>query len=291
MYSLCQGCRPDERVASRMVDGMRSTARAVVDSGGGAHQNARAMKRLNDKVAIVTGAAHGIGRAISECFAEEGAHVTLVDVDAEAGEAAAATIRERGGDARFCAGDVSSIEDVAKAVSMAAAHSGRIDVLCNNAAHLGEFHAVLESTTEEWQKCIQVALLGTHHFTQQVLPYMIASKHGSVVNIVSIQAMVGCPTSVAYTTTKAGLLGYTLSAAYDYGRHNVRVNALCPGPIQTRISPKPGEPQYEWQCAQTVLGRVGTAREVAAAALFLASDEASYITGAVIPVDGGWTSK
>jgi NAD(P)-dependent dehydrogenase (short-subunit alcohol dehydrogenase family) len=274
-----------------MLDGLRGTARIVVDSGGSPHQNARAMKRLDDKVAIVTGAAHGIGRAISECFAEEGAHVTLVDLDAEAGEAAAAAIRERGGRARFCAGDVSSTDDVARAVSMAAGDSGRIDVLCNNAAHLGEFHAVLESTPEEWHKCIQVALLGTHHFTRQVLPYMIAHKHGSVVNIVSIQAMVGCPTSVAYTTTKAGLLGYTLSAAYDYGRHNVRVNALCPGPIQTRISPKPGDPHYEWQCAQTVLGRVGTAREVATAALFLASDEASYITGAVIPVDGGWTSK
>ena len=249
------------------------------------------MKRLSDKVAIVTGAAHGIGRAISECFAAEGGHVTLVDVDAEAGEAAAAAIRERGDDARFCAGDVSSIEEVTRAVSRASAYSGRIDVLCNNAAHLAEFHAVLESTAEEWQKCIQVALLGTHHFTQRVLPYMIANKHGSVVNIVSIQAMVGCPTSVAYTTTKAGLLGYTLSAAYDYGRHNVRVNALCPGPIQTRISPKPGDPHYEWQCAQTVLGRVGTPQEVAAAALFLASDDASYITGAVIPVDGGWTSK
>jgi NAD(P)-dependent dehydrogenase (short-subunit alcohol dehydrogenase family) len=176
-------------------------------------------------------------------------------------------------------------------VAAAAGTSGRIDILVNNAAHLGEFHAILESTADEWEKCIRVAILGTHEVTRQVLPYMLARKNGSIVNIVSIQAMVGCPTSVAYTTTKAGLLGYTLSAAYDYGPHNIRVNALCPGPIQTRISPKPGEPHYLWQCAQTVLGRVGMPREVATAALFLASDDASYVTGAVIPVDGGWTSK
>jgi NAD(P)-dependent dehydrogenase (short-subunit alcohol dehydrogenase family) len=214
-----------------------------------------------------------------------------MDVDAAAGEAATAAIRDRGGHARFSAGDVSRLEDVDKAVSSAAGDGGRIDVLCNNAAYLGDFHAVVESTPEEWQRCIQVALLGTHNLTQRVLPYMVARRQGSIVNIVSIQAMVGCPTSVAYTTTKAGLLGYTLSAAYDYGPHNIRVNALCPGPIQTRISPKPGEPHYEWQRAQTMLGRVGTTREVAAAAVFLASDDASYITGAVLPVDGGWTAK
>jgi NAD(P)-dependent dehydrogenase (short-subunit alcohol dehydrogenase family) len=249
------------------------------------------MGRLDGKSAIVTGAAHGIGQAIAACFAHEGAAVTMVDVDAAGGAAAAADIRERGGSARFSAGDVSSPVDVATAVAIAAEASGRVDVLVNNAAYLGDFHAVLDSTPDEWDKCIRVALLGTHEVTRQVLPYMVAQASGAIVNIVSIQALVGCPTSVAYTTTKAGLLGYTLSAAYDYGRHNVRVNALCPGPIQTRISPKPGEPAYQWQCDQTVLGRVGYPREVATAALFLASDDASYITGAVLPVDGGWTSK
>jgi NAD(P)-dependent dehydrogenase (short-subunit alcohol dehydrogenase family) len=249
------------------------------------------MDRLEGKGAIVTGAAHGIGRAIGECFAAHGAHVTLLDVDAAAGEAAAEDIRRAGGRAIFCRADVSSPSEVARAVATAVDAAGRVDVLCNNAAHLGEFHAVLESTSVEWDRCIQVALLGTHHCTREVLPHMLAANGGSIVNIVSIQAMVGCPTSVAYTTTKAGLLGYTLSAAYDYGPRNVRVNALCPGPIQTRISPRPGDPAYDWQCRQTMLGRVGTTREVAHAALFLASDEASYVTGAVIPVDGGWTAK
>jgi NAD(P)-dependent dehydrogenase (short-subunit alcohol dehydrogenase family) len=249
------------------------------------------MNRLTDKVAIVTGAAHGIGRAIAELFAEESARVWLVDVDRDAGEGAAAAIREAGGRATFCRGDVSAIEDVSRVVSLAMEEARRIDVLCNNAAYLGDFHAILESTPDEWNRCLQVSLLGTHHFTKAVLSHMIARGGGSIVNVVSIQAMVGCPTSVAYTTAKAGLLGYTLSAAYDYGRHNVRVNALCPGPIQTRISPKPGAPHYEWQCGQTMLGRVGSPREVAYAAAFLASDEASYITGAVLPVDGGWTAK
>jgi NAD(P)-dependent dehydrogenase (short-subunit alcohol dehydrogenase family) len=261
----------------------------------GAFQNAAHMKRLEDKTAIVTGAAHGIGRAIAELYAEEGARVFLADVDEAAGEAVADAIRRAGGAATFCKADVSSADDAGRVVTLAAAgaagDSGRVDVLCNNAAYLGEFHAVTESTPEEWNRCIQVSLFGTHNFTKAVLPFMIARRQGSIVNVVSIQAMVGCPTSVAYTTVKSGLLGYTLSAAYDYGPQNVRVNALCPGPIQTRISPKPGAPHYDWQCAQTVLGRVGTPREVAYAAAFLASDEASYITGAVIPVDGGWTSK
>lgn len=249
------------------------------------------MDRLKGKVAIVTGGANGIGRAISEVFAEEGAWVLVVDVEDGAGNDTAAGICGRGGRAAYCHADVSLPEDAARAVRTAAAVTGRIDVLCNNAAYLGKFHAVLESTAEEWDRCIRVALMGTHHFTKETLPYMIPHRQGSVINIVSIQALAGCMTSVSYTATKAALLGYTLSAAYDYGPHNIRVNSLCPGAIQTRISPQPGSSHFEWQCNQTMLGRVGEPREIAYAALFLASDEASYVTGATLPVDGGWTAK
>jgi NAD(P)-dependent dehydrogenase (short-subunit alcohol dehydrogenase family) len=249
------------------------------------------MDRLKGKTAIVTGGGNGIGRAISECFAEEGAWVLVADIEEDPGLETAEGIRQKGGQAEFVRTDVSEPGQAAAAVKAAAAHNGRIDVLCNNAAYLGEFHAVTESTPEEWDRSIRVALMGTHYFTKESLPYMVAQRHGSIVNVVSIQAMVGCMTSVAYTATKSALLGYTLSAAYDYGPHNVRVNSLCPGPIQTRISPKPGEAHYKWQVDQTVLGRVGYPREVAWAALFLASDEASYVTGATLPVDGGWTSK
>lgn len=249
------------------------------------------MNRLKDKVAIVTGAANGIGRAIAELFAEEGAWVLVTDLEPDTGQATVAAIRDQGGSAEFCQGDVSNPSDVARAVELAAAKTGHIDILCNNAAYLGEFHSILESTEDEWTKCINVALLGTHYFTKATLPHMINQQKGSIVNVVSIQAMAGMMTSVAYTATKAALLGYTLSAAYDYGPQNIRVNSLCPGPIQTRISAKPGQPHYKWQCDNTVLGRVGFPREVAWAAVFLASDEASFVTGVTLPVDGGWTSK
>lgn len=249
------------------------------------------MNRLAGKVAVVTGSAHGIGEAIARQFAAEGAWVLVTDIDDDAGLQTVEEMRDAGGQAEFCHLDVSIESEVQHAVELASAQNGSIDVLCNNAAYIGAFHDVLGASDEEWNSCVAVALLGTNRMTRAVLPGMRRHKRGSIVNIVSIQATAGCPTSVAYTATKAALLGFTLSAAYDYGADNIRVNAISPGPIQTRISPKPGEPMYDWQCSKTMLGRVGYPVEIAHAAVFLASDESEFITGINLPVDGGWTAK
>ena len=246
--------------------------------------------RLNNKIAIVTGGAHGIGRSIAEVFAEEGARVFIADLD-RAGEKVAAQIRRKGGAATFIQCDVSSARQVARAVKRAAGKAGRIDVLCNNAAYISRhWHKAGEAPDEEWEKSFRVSLLGTQYFTREALRFMVKKKSGSIINISSMVGLVGGRSTAAYVSIKHALVGYTRSVAYDYGEHNIRCNALCPGPITTRISPRPGSELYQRQVSRNFLGRVGKPREVAHAALFLASDEASYITGAVLAVDGGWTA-
>jgi NAD(P)-dependent dehydrogenase (short-subunit alcohol dehydrogenase family) len=248
------------------------------------------MDRLKDKISIVTGAAHGIGKAIAECFAEEGAWVLVVDIDEEFGENTAEEIRQKGGQAVFYHCDVGNPEAVLKTAKQAAVETGRIDILCNNAAYIARWHDALEVTEEEWDRCVAVTLMGTANSIKGVLPYMIQQQSGNILNISSIQGVVGARGSAAYSSVKHGIIGLTRSVAYDFGPKNVRCNAICPGPISVRYSPKPGDELYQRQISKTMMGRVGQPREVGLAAVFLASDEASYITGAVLPVDGGWTA-
>jgi NAD(P)-dependent dehydrogenase (short-subunit alcohol dehydrogenase family) len=247
--------------------------------------------RLTNKTAIVTGGANGIGRAIAEVFAAEGAAVFILDLDKSAGEETVAGICKAGGNAALIHCDISSKQNVSQVVKTAADATGRVDILCNNAAYISdEWNNSVEASDDEWEKSFRVSLMGTQHFTRQVLPLMIRTKGGSIINISSVQGMVAGRNSVAYTTMKHALIGFTRSVACDYGAHNIRCNAICPGAITTRISPQPGSELHQRQINKTFLGRIGQPREVATAALFLASDESSYITGAILAVDGGWTA-
>src|SRR3954469_12726382 len=248
------------------------------------------MPRLANKVAIVTGAAHGIGRSIAELFATEGAWVLVADVDSEAGELVSNGIKQAGGQGQFLRTDVTSNEDVERAVQAAADHSGRIDILVNNAAHLGDWLDVQQATPEQWSHSYAVNLGGAAAFTRAVLPWMLPHKSGSIINVASMQGLVAGRKSAAYTSMKHGLIGLTRSTALDFGPQGIRANAICPGPIRTRISPPIGSEMHQRQVSKTMLARTGEPHEVAMTAVFLASDEASYITGIALPVDGGWTA-
>ncbi|HZQ44870.1 MAG TPA: SDR family NAD(P)-dependent oxidoreductase [Acidobacteriaceae bacterium] len=251
------------------------------------------MISLEGKVAIVTGASHGIGRSIAEIFAEAGARVVAADIEPFSSSAAPAPAQNNSippSEIIFEHADVSVPEDVLRVVETAGALSGRIDVVCNNAAYLGPAHASALATEQEWEHCFRVSLLGTQGFIAAALPYMIRQQMGSIINIASVQGLVAGRDSAAYTSMKHAIVGLTRSVAYDYGSQNIRANSICPGAIQTRISPNPGDELYQRQISKTFLGRVGMPREVAFAALFLASELSSYITGAAIPVDGGWTA-
>jgi NAD(P)-dependent dehydrogenase (short-subunit alcohol dehydrogenase family) len=246
------------------------------------------MMRVADKIALITGAATGIGRAIALRFAQEGAHVMVADINADAG-----AVTATGAHGRFVFCDVGQPEQVATAVSATVAAYGGLDVLVNCAAHLGGFHSVATMPEREWREVLSVTLDGVFYCSKYAVPEMVKRGGGSIVHIASVEGMMGVAGHAAYVTAKSALFGLTKSMAIDFGKHNVRVNAISPGIID---SGRPDINQYkqqaahvQWWRAMTVLDRLGAPEEIAAAALFLASDEASYITGQNLAVDGGWT--
>ena len=251
--------------------------------------------RLKDKVAIVTGAGSGIGEATALLFAEEGAHVVVADINQAGGEATLAQASARNGSAVFVNADISQEQGARDIVTTTVRAFGRVDILVNNAASF--MQKGLEASPEEWRRSLDTNVIGTALVSRYAAEAMRNTGGGAIVNISSISAFVAQPGFVTYNAAKGAIVEMTRCMALDLAPAHIRVNTVCPGTILTPASRLHFErlgmtvEQFEEaEGAKTILRRVGRPREVAYAVLFLASDEASFITGAYLMVDGGKTA-
>ena len=253
--------------------------------------------KFDGKVAIVTGAASGIGRATAMAFAAEGASVTLADIDRSGGEDAVRELIAAGGQGIFIEADVSLPEDARKIADQTVTAFGGIDIL-HNCAGITGFGRVTDLSLADWERVQATNVTSIFLCSKFAVPEMVKRGGGVIVNTSSTQGFGGRPNSVAYSTSKAAILGLTRSMALDHGPDGIRVVAICPGPVDTPMLRKaaetglpadPGAALSSW-AAEQPMGRLGTAEEIARSVLYLASDDAAFVTGSALVVDGGLLS-
>ena len=246
-----------------------------------------------NKVALVTGASSGIGRAIALICAREGARVVVSDIEQHGGEETVTLVRELGGDAIFVAANVGKPEDCQALVARALAHYGQLDVACNNAGVVGPQASTADYPLESWTRVININLSGVFYGMKYQIPAMLKTGGGSIVNVASILGAVGFATASAYTAAKHGVVGLTQAAALEYSALGVRINAVGPGFIRTPMNAALEQnDKLNWVLVGAhPIGRLGRAEEVAELVVWLASDRASFVTGAYYPVDGGYLAR
>jgi len=249
------------------------------------------MKRLEGKVAIITGAGSGIGRESALLFAREGARVVVSDFASDAGEETVSRIRESGGEATFINTDVTKASDAERMVKMTIEQYGAEDILYNNAGINGAIASVGDLDEEVWDRVMSVNLKGVFLCSKYAVREMVKQGAGVIINAASIMGLVGLPGNTAYSAAKGGVVQFTKAMALEYASMNIRVNCICAGWIDTPMNDVVGERISKWSLRETPMGRWGKAEEVAHAALYLASDESTFVTGAALVVDGGWVAR
>lgn len=245
------------------------------------------MGKLQDKVVVITGGVSGIGAATAKLFAQEGAKLVLVDFNEEKGKAFTEELTSQGTEAVFVKADVTSEEDVKNIYETTLSKFGRVDVLFNNAG-IGAVKPTEELTYAEWRKTVEVDLDGVFLVAQGAIKEFLKTGGGVIVNTASMYGWVGAPGSAAYNAAKAGVVNFTRSIGLEYAERNIRVNAICPGFIDTPIL---GETDRQFLTNATPMKRLGKPEEIANAVLFLASDDSSFMTGNSLIVDGGYTAQ
>lgn len=244
---------------------------------------------LENKVAIITGAGSGFGRATAELYTKEGAKVVVVDYNEETAQQTVAGIRENGGEAVAVKADVSNESDVKHFIQTAIDTYGQIDILFNNAGIYAP-GTVEDTSMDDWNRSLNVNITALFLASKYAIPYLKETK-GNIINTASAGGIIGFPDAISYATTKGAVISFTRAMAVDYAEAGVRINAICPGTGVTGMTKDLLEIDeiYQGFVAPIPMKRLGEAKDVANAALFLGSNQASYITGHALPVDGGWT--
>jgi len=253
---------------------------------------------MTGKVALVTGGSSGIGRAAAIAFARAGAKVVVSDVDANGGAETIDLIGDAASRAIFVKTDVSRAAEVEELMRRAASQWGRLDYAFNNAGIQGEVDTTADCSEENWDRIVGINLKGVWLCMKFAIPHMLRNGGGAIVNTASNFGLVGSSGMPAYSASKHGVVGLTKTAALEYAKSGIRVNAVCPGPTQTPLVDKviAGQPELGSQITESILsrlpvGRWGRAEEIAAAVVWLCSDAASFVTGAALPVDGGYVTQ